>query len=76
MVIFEYKNHVLFTGDTIFENTYGRTDLASGSHDEMEKSLNHLFGKFYGAICFSGHGNEFNIDDVKRKINLLFAYKG
>jgi len=67
---------VLFVGDTLFESSYGRTDLATGSHDDMKKTLQYLFDNFENIECFAGHGDKFNIDDVKRKTTLLFAYKG
>ncbi len=75
--LFLEKNlNVLFTGDTVFSNTYGRTDLKTGSHDDMKRSLDKLFSLFDSITCFSGHGEKFVLSNVKRKINLLFAYKG
>ncbi|PIR07567.1 MBL fold metallo-hydrolase, partial [Candidatus Jorgensenbacteria bacterium CG11_big_fil_rev_8_21_14_0_20_38_23] len=32
----------IFTGDTLFEDAYGRTDLSGGSQTEMENSLEKL----------------------------------
>lgn len=75
IVIFEKTANVLFTGDTIFENSYGRTDLNSGSFEDMKKSLNDIFNRFDNIECYSGHGNNFNLSNVKRKINLLLAFK-
>ena len=65
----------LFTGDTIFSNCYGRTDLFSGSFEDMKKSLDKLFNMFNDIIIYPGHGKEANIDDVKRVIKLLFAIR-
>lgn len=76
VVLLEKTSNVLFTGDTVFSNTYGRTDLKTGSHLGMRKSLDKLFDKFDDILCFPGHGESFVLADVKRKINLLFAYKG
>lgn len=75
-VFLEKNLNVLFTGDTVFSNTYGRTDLKTGSHDDMRHSLDKLFSLFDNITCFSGHGEEFVLSNVKRKINLLFAFKG
>ena len=75
-VFFEKNLNVLFTGDTVFSNTYGRTDLKTGSRDCMRRSLDKLFSLFDSISCFPGHGDEFILTNVKRKINLLFAYKG
>lgn len=76
MIIFNGKFNFIFSGDTIFENTYGRTDLTTGSHDDMEKSLDRIFNSFKNPLVFSGHGNSFFLEDSKRRIKLLFAYKG
>ncbi|MBR5227860.1 MAG: MBL fold metallo-hydrolase [Clostridia bacterium] len=76
IVVYEKDLNVLFTGDTIFSDTYGRTDLKTGSHQDMKNTLDYLFEKFDDVKCLPGHGEQFNLKDVKRKIRLLFAYKG
>lgn len=74
--LFDKMNNLLYSGDTIFEKTYGRTDLITGSREEMKNSLDSLFEKFEDIQILPGHGNVFNIKDSKRIIKLLFAYKG
>lgn len=76
IILYEKNLNVLFTGDTVFSNTYGRTDLKMGSHDDMRHSLDKIFASFDDVKCFPGHGEDFILSQVKRKINLLFAYKG
>lgn len=76
MVFVDRLNNLLYSGDTVFENTYGRTDLVGGSHDDMEMSLEKLFNEFDSVIVLPGHGKIFNLKDSKRKIKLLFSYKG
>lgn len=76
IILYEKNLNVLFTGDTVFSNTYGRTDLKTGSHDDMRHSLDKIFASFDDVKCFPGHGEGFILSKVKRKINLLFAYKG
>ena len=46
---------LMFTGDTLFKGTVGRTDLPSGSHEELRKSVERLsaFGVDFG---LPGHG--------------------
>lgn len=47
----------IFTGDTLFKNGYGRTDLPSGSNEEMEKSLEKLSEIIKpGMLVYPGHG--------------------
>jgi len=74
--IFDEKNNILYSGDTIFENSYGRTDLIMGSHEDMKNTLDMLITSFEDVLVCPGHGNVFNFKDSKRKIKLLFAYKG
>ena len=76
ITLYDEKNNILYSGDTIFENSYGRTDLINGSHEEMRESLDKLFNRFEDIQVFSGHGEDFNLKNSKRKIRLLFAYKG
>ena len=45
----------LFTGDTLFDGDYGRTDLPGGSEEQMRASLRRLF-TFHGHRFYPGHG--------------------
>lgn len=48
---------VLFTGDTLFELSYGRTDFPSGNFAELKNSvLNKLFNLEGDRTVYSGHG--------------------
>ena len=76
ITLYDEKNNMLFSGDTIFENSYGRTDLINGSHEEMKESLNKILNRFEDIQVFSGHGEDFNLKNSKRRIRLLFEYKG
>lgn len=76
IVLYNEQNNILFSGDTIFERTYGRTDLITGSHEDMKNSLNILCDRFDDVLVLPGHGEIFNLKDSKRRIRLLFAYKG
>lgn len=76
IIIFDKTNNILYSGDTIFKNSYGRTDLINGSHLDMKTSLDKIFNMFDDVIVFPGHGEVFNLKESKRKIKLLFAYKG
>ncbi len=51
---------IIFTGDTLFKDGYGRTDLPEGSSDDMNKSLERLKKLIKpGTIVFPGHGESF-----------------
>ena len=45
----------LFTGDTLFKNGYGRTDLPGGSKESLIKSIDRLFKMDPDTAVFPGH---------------------
>lgn len=45
----------LFTGDTLFDGDYGRTDLPGGSEEQMRASLRRLLS-LHGVRFYPGHG--------------------
>lgn len=50
----------IFTGDTLFKDGYGRTDLPSGSSIEIKKSLELLSRTIKpGMMVYPGHGEVF-----------------
>ena len=50
----------VFTGDTLFKDGYGRTDLPGSSQKEMEESLEKLSKLLkLGTIVYPGHGEIF-----------------
>lgn len=52
---YDEKNKLLFSGDTLFENACGRTDLPGGNEQQMVESLHELqYLKF--DILLPGHG--------------------
>jgi glyoxylase-like metal-dependent hydrolase (beta-lactamase superfamily II) len=68
---------VLFTGDTLFAGSCGRTDLRGGSYEEIIKSLRRLGqleGNFH--VC-PGHDGTSTLDR-ERKTNpyLIEAMRG
>jgi len=58
---FLFKNKYLFTGDTIFPSSIGRTDLLGGDRVEMEKSLiflKKILVQNRNLQIFPGHGQK------------------
>jgi glyoxylase-like metal-dependent hydrolase (beta-lactamase superfamily II) len=47
---------VLFSGDTLFQGDYGRTDLPGGSETQLMASLKRLFALEGDVAVFPGHG--------------------
>jgi glyoxylase-like metal-dependent hydrolase (beta-lactamase superfamily II) len=46
---------VIFTGDTLFKNSYGRTDLPGGCEEDIYASLRRLFEMDGGIAVYPGH---------------------
>lgn len=75
IILYNKQQNILFSGDTIFENTYGRTDLVSSKPEKMKETLDRIFETFEDIQVYPGHGNIFDLEKAKRRIKLLFAFK-
>lgn len=60
-----YKDKIMFTGDFLFKETIGRTDLHSGNKLEMQKSIAKI-KKYHDIKIYPGHGEETTIDYEKQ----------
>ncbi|MCK4796747.1 MAG: MBL fold metallo-hydrolase [Spirochaetes bacterium] len=66
MYIFEEKK-LVFTGDTIFYGSVGRTDLPGGNFNEMISSINNLFLQVSDDFTlYPGHGPKTNVEFEKK----------
>jgi len=54
--LWDEKEGVLFSGDTLFCANYGRTDLPGGSSERLFASLKRLFAMDGGIRVYPGHG--------------------
>ena len=64
-VSFKYKNS-LFSGDTIFKDAVGRTDLPTGNSVALERSINRLLHKYKdNTVVYPGHGAHTTILSLK-----------
>lgn len=74
-ILYEREYNILITGDTLFSDCYGRTDLKSGSQNDMKKSLNKIFNRFNSdALIFPGHGASSLLGDAKKKVELIVDF--
>ena len=64
--IYFEKQKVLFSGDTIFKGTYGRTDLPSSSYQDMKDSIQKLMKLPDDIDVYPGHGILTTIKDEKK----------
>lgn len=55
----------LFTGDTLFENGYGRCDLPTGDYVALKKSLRKLFALEGNYIVRAGHGGDTTLENER-----------
>lgn len=60
------KERLIFTGDTLFSGTWGRTDLPTGSFGNIMDSISdRLMMLPEETICYPGHGKTTMIQDEK-----------
>lgn len=60
------EEKILFTGDTLFKEGIGRTDLSYSSSKDLDKSLRKLFDFPDETIIYPGHGEETILEDEKQ----------
>ena len=54
--IYDIKENILFTGDTLFTHRHGRTDFKYGSKEEMLKSYDKIMNTFRDdTVIYPGH---------------------
>ena len=53
----------IFTGDTLFKNSVGRTDLYSSSDVKLKTSLKQIIALDYDLIVYPGHADSTTIKD-------------
>lgn len=67
IALWDEKAGVLFSGDTLFENGYGRTDLPGGDDALLSASLRRLFAMDGGIRVYPGHGSATSIGKEARR---------
>ncbi len=61
----------MFTGDTIFSNTIGRTDLINSSYEQMKQSIKLLNNYTYLDNYYPGHGKVFTAKELQDLMTYL-----
>jgi glyoxylase-like metal-dependent hydrolase (beta-lactamase superfamily II) len=67
------SERVIFTGDTLFAGTIGRTDFPTGSMSELRESLRGLGSLQGDYTVYAGH-NEDTTLEAERKSNPFLAF--
>lgn len=66
----------LFTGDTLFHNSWGRTDLPGGNEEQLVASLAKLYRLKGRLTVYPGHGENTDIEQSIKFLNdNIFKYK-
>ena len=66
VAFYDEKHSILFSGDTLFEGTWGRTDLEGGSDEQIYQSLRRLLSMKQDTVVCPGHGPATSIKDEQR----------
>ena len=65
--LYNEKEKVLFSGDTLFRAGYGRYDLPGGNVQELVESLNMLLSLPGDTVVYPGHGEKTTIYEECRR---------
>ena len=68
---FIFKNNVIFTGDTIFKQSLGRTDLFGGDYNILINSVKKIFKFNKNFIILPGHGESSTLNNEKSFNNIF-----
>lgn len=60
----------IFSGDTLFKNGIGRTDLEGGDYEQMRKSLKRLMEFPDNFVVWPGHGESTTIGEEKNNLSI------
>jgi len=56
------SDNMIFTGDTLFKDGYGRTDFPGGSFEKLQESLQRISKLLNpGTMVYPGHGEVFGV---------------
>jgi hydroxyacylglutathione hydrolase len=64
--LYAEKEKVVFTGDTLFKGSVGRTDILDGSFEDIIKSVSALMKLPRDTVVYPGHGEKTTIDREQR----------
>ncbi|MEJ6952054.1 MBL fold metallo-hydrolase [Natronospora cellulosivora (SeqCode)] len=66
ITLYNKENKVLFTGDTIFKNSYGRTDFPGANQETLFNSIENLLKLDGDITIYPGHGPKTSIGEFKQ----------
>lgn len=66
LCLYDWKEKVLFSGDTLFQGGYGRTDFPGGDARALAESVQRVLGLPPESRVLTGHGAETTIQAERR----------
>jgi glyoxylase-like metal-dependent hydrolase (beta-lactamase superfamily II) len=69
------EDNALFTGDTLFKEGIGRTDLSYSSKEDLKISLKRIFDLPRETIVYPGHGEDTILEDEVETIQSIKRLK-
>ncbi len=74
--VYDEQHAMLWTGDTLFAGTYGRTDLRGGDEEQMFASLSRLATLPPDTHVFPGHGDDTTIEAERwlQRVSMLAKF--
>lgn len=70
-VCYELNNKYIFSGDTVFYHSYGRTDFYGGNFDDLQNSVKKILNTDCDKIIYPGHGEFTTVKEEKHFNPLL-----
>lgn len=75
LCFYSAKEDILFSGDVLFQNSVGRSDLIGGNHDLLiEGIVQHLLCLPNETVVYCGHGHTTTIKNERETNNFLRRY--
>lgn len=66
-------NDFLFTGDTLFDGDFGRTDLGNGSDKQMHESIRRIFAMDPELMIYPGHDTGDKLGNIILKCRAVYG---
>ena len=69
MIFYNNDNKIMFTGDTLFNEDFGRTDLPGGSEEQLKTSLRRIAALPGDFTIYPGHADSALLSDQRPVID-------
>lgn len=66
------ENNIIFSGDLIFKDGVGRSDLPTGNFEELKSSIKKILLQNNETLLLSGHGSPTTLGEEREKLQTIF----